>query len=909
MKDVADVYEFSSEEDTKSGHFRLSRKWLIVLLLLLFYILIRFLVFFKLDWTWFNVLGYVTVFWRTFSGKILLGTIIFVVTFFLSYLNIFFVFRIAKKPLRPLLSLVLAFFVAFLVTSNGSQFWLQVLQSLHAEPFGVVDPQFNLDIGFYVFRLPVLWLVYRLVNLLLLFNVCIAIPLYLFLLSGKIEISTQYMTKRIFTQEERQAITHVGFLTGLLFVGQAWRYKLLSYELLFSQEGSVIGAGAAELGAKLPGYYVMIFLSLALGIFVFFFLHKNIKKVLYSIVVYFIAAALITGFFPGVYQKFIVDPDELRQELPYLERNIAFTRQAYGLENLTTEEYPVTELTSADIKGNRDIIDNIRLLDHRATRSTYGQQQEIRLYYDFIDVDVDRYVLNGKSTQVLLAARELNRKVLPDRAKTFNNLMFKYTHGFGLVMSPANAVSETGLPQYLIQDIPPRSALGPIKQPRIYFGEAVQDNVIVKTGLKEFDYPLGDDNQEYVYEGEKGIPMTFFNKILLTLRDLQFRYLLSDYITPESQYLETRNIMDRVKRIAPFLLYDQDPYLVLGEDGHLYYLLDAYTVTDKYPYSQAVGEAGSFNYMRNSVKIVINAYSGEVDFYVFDQEDPIIKVYSKIYPTLFKSSADFPQDLRAHIRYPEDFFTIQSLMIRDYHMMNPTVFFTREDRWEFGREVYWGELQVQEPFYSIIRLPGEEKEEFILMRVFSPARKQNMIAWLAARSDGDNYGKLLLYKFPKGVQIPGTAQVESLIDQDPEISSQLTLWGQGGSRVLRGNLLVYPIAGSLLYVEPLYIEAEQNKYPQLKKVFVYYKDTIVMEDTLEQALLSIFGGDVGKDTLPFTGKGTETEDTIGDEDNFRQLFMRLAELYKEGQERIKAGDWAGYGQIQKEIDSLIREEE
>ncbi|MGI6588501.1 MAG: UPF0182 family protein, partial [Peptococcia bacterium] len=459
MKDVADVYEFSSEEDTKSGHFRLSRKWLIVLLLLLFYILIRFLVFFKLDWTWFNVLGYMKVFWRTFSGKILLGTVIFVTTFCLSYLNIFCVFKIAKKPLRPFLSLIFAFFVALFVTSNGSHFWLQILQSLHAEPFGVTDPQFNLDIGFYVFRLPVFWLIYRLVNLLLLLNVVAAVPLYLFLLSGKIEISTQYMTKRIFTKEERQAITHIGFLLGLIFVVQALRYKLLTYELLFSQAGSVIGAGAAELGAKLPGYYVMIFLSLALGIFVFFFLPKNIKKVLFSVAAYFIAAALITGFFPGVYQKFIVDPDELRQELPYLERNIAFTRQAYGLENLTTEEYPVTELTSAEINKNRDIIDNIRLLDHRATRSTYGQQQEIRLYYDFIDVDVDRYLINGKPTQVLLAARELNRKVLPDRAKTFNNLMFKYTHGFGLVMSPANAVSETGLPQYLIKDIPPQSAL------------------------------------------------------------------------------------------------------------------------------------------------------------------------------------------------------------------------------------------------------------------------------------------------------------------------------------------------------------------------------------------------------------------------------------------------------------------
>ncbi|MDD2432704.1 MAG: UPF0182 family protein, partial [Clostridia bacterium] len=581
--------------------------------------------------------------------------------------------------------------------------------------------------------------------------------------------------------------------------------------------------------------------------------------------------------------------------------------QAYGLENLTTEEYPVTELTSADIKENRDIIDNIRLLDHRATRSTYGQQQEIRLYYDFIDVDVDRYLIDGKPTQVLLAARELNRKVLPDRAKTFNNLMFKYTHGFGLVMSPANAVSETGLPQYLIQDIPPQSALGSIKQPRIYFGEAMQDNVIVKTGLKEFDYPLGDDNQEYVYEGEKGMPMTFFNKILLTLRDKQFRYLLSDYITSESLYLETRNIMDRVQRIAPFLLYDRDPYLVLGEDGHLYYLLDAYTVTDKYPYSQTVEDEGSFNYIRNSVKIVINAYSGEVDFYLFDQEDPVIKVYNKIFPTLFKSKEDFPQDLRNHIRYPEDYFAIQSLMIRDYHMTNPTVFFTREDRWEVGREVYWGELQVQEPYYSIIRLPGEEKEEFILMRVFSPARKQNMIAWLAARSDGDNYGKLLLYKFPKGVQIPGTAQVESLIDQDPEISGQLTLWGQGGSRIIRGNLLVYPIAGSLLYVEPLYIEAEQNKYPQLRKVFVYYQDTIVMEDTLEQALVSIFGGDIGKDALSPPEGRTEAEEggIIMHEDTLQELFMRLATLHREGQERIKAGDWAGYGRIQKEIDSLI----
>ena len=413
----------------------------------------------------------------------------------------------------------------------------------------------------------------RLINLVLFLNLILSVPLYLFLFSGKIEITTEYVTQRIFTVGERKALTHLGFLIGLFFVGLAWRYKLLGYELLFNQEGSVIGAGAADLKARLPGYRFLSLFSLAVGLYVACFMAKNRKRVLGALGIYFLITLLVSGLFPGMYQQFIVDPDELRQELPYLERNIAFTRQAYGLENLTTVEYPVGELTKEDLKANRAIIDNIRLLDHRATRSTYSQQQEIRLYYDFIDVDIDRYVIDGKPTQVLLAARELNREALPEQAKTFNNLLFKYTHGFGLVMSPANAVSETGLPQYLIQDIPPQSVLGEIKQPRIYYGEAKQDNVIVKTGLKEFDYPLGDDNQEYVYEGDGGIPMTFGNKLLLAIRDKQFRYLLSDYITKESLYLETRNLRERVQRIAPFLYFDQDPYLVLGEDGYLYYLL------------------------------------------------------------------------------------------------------------------------------------------------------------------------------------------------------------------------------------------------------------------------------------------------------------------------------------------------
>ena len=903
---MADVYDYppGDGKSKNSGLTGLSfRKWFAILALVVLYVVFRFFVTFKLDWTWFSVLGYDAVFWRSFTAKIMIGIGIFAVAFLFTYLNTYLIFKMTKKPFRPLISLIPALFIGILATGNGSYLWMAILKYFNAEPFGLTDPQFNLDIGFYVFKLPVLWLGYRVVNLLLMMNIIIAIPAYLYLLSGRMEVISQFITKRILTKEESRGFTHVGLLLGIFIAWQAVQYKLSSYELLYSQTGSVVGAGATDIGARLPGYSIMMVISLVLGVFIFLTIRKNIKRSLLSIAAYFIIATLITGVYPGIYQKFIVDPDELGKETPYLEKNIKYTHQAFGLDNLTEVEYPVDELTMDEIENERDIIDNIRLLDHRATKSTYGQQHEIRLYYDFTDVDIDRYTVDGKLTQVLLSARELNRKSLPEQAKTFNNLMFKYTHGFGLAMSPANAISDTGLPQYLIKDIPPQSELFPVKEPRIYFGEATGDNVIVNTGLKEFDYPLGDNNQEYIYQGNKGIPMTFGNKFLLTLRDAQFKYLLSNYITSESQYLETRNVVDRVSRIAPFLYYDHDPYLVLGEDGNLYYLLDAYTFTDKYPYSQALNEKNSFNYMRNSVKVVLNAYSGEADFYIFDDDDPIIKVYSKIYPDLFKGVDEFPSDLKKHVRYPEDLFAIQSIILRDYHMSNPTVFYNREDRWELSQEVYWGELQTQEPFYSIISLPNEEKKEFILMQTFTPAKKQNMVGWLAGRSDGDDYGKLLLYKFPKGVQIAGTAQVESLIDQDPVISSQLTLWGQGGSRILRGNLLVYPIGGSLLYVEPLYIEAEQTKYPQLKKVFLYYNNKIVMEDTLEKALISLFGDGAGKEESSQIG-GTDII-SGGVNDSVESLIKQLVELQKQGKEEIKAGDWAGYGEVQKEMEDLI----
>jgi len=897
------MYEDFYQDANEPKAFRpklLTPRVIAVGLFILLFFLVRLLLSIKLDWTWFAVLGYESVFWRSFLAKLLIGGSIFAGTLLLNMANLYLVHRMVKKPFKFLLAAAAAVFMSVIITGNAGQLWLAVLRSFNAVPFGVTDPQFGLDIGYYVFKLPFLWLVYRLVSTWLIVNLIAAILFYVLLLPRGMEITARNLSTRIFTGLEKRGLTHASILLGLAIAWQALQYKLAAYELLSSQSGSVIGAGAADIGARLPAYNVMMILSLILGAYIVMTFRKNIRFALIGVVVFFAASAVLTGIFPGFYQKLVVDPDELGREKPYLERNIEYTRLAYGLDKLTEVDYPVGELTAQDLTENEDIIKNIRLLDHRATKSTYSQQQEIRLYYDFADVDGDRYMIDGQLTQVLLSARELNQKSLPEQARTFNNLMFKYTHGFGLVMSPARAVTETGLPQYYIKDIPPVSVNLPVTEPRIYFGETTDNNVIVNTGLKEFDYPLGDDNQEYLYQGKKGIPMTFLNKILLTIRDMQYKYLLSDYITSDSQYLETRNIKDRAARIAPFLLYDGDPYLVLGEDGRLYYFLDAYTFSDKFPYSQAVDGQGSSNYLRNSVKVTVDAYSGEINYYIFDREDPIIRVYSNIYPDLFKPAESMPADLREHVRYPENLFNVQSHILRDYHMINTTVFYNREDRWEFSQENYTGQRQVQAPYFSIIRLPGEENEEFILMRSFAPSGKQNMIAWLAGRSDGDNYGKLLLYKFPKGVQIPGTIQVESLIDQDPFISSQLSLWGQGGSRVIRGNLLVYPISGSLLYVEPLYIEAEQNKHPQLRKIFVFYKDRIVMEDTLEQALASLFGRSAPGSTAPQPGQPLSSDDTT------QNLIERLVGIYKQSQEKLKAGDWAGYGQLQKEMEEIIK---
>lgn len=879
---------------------------LFIAIVVLFILFSRTVITLKLDWSWFEILGYESVFWTMLLSRFIIGAAVFFAAFLFSMINLYVIHRLAEKKIKTIFALLIAAGIGIIAGIAAGTSWMNVLQAIHAHPFGMNDPQFGLDLSFYIFKLPFWALIFKLCSIWLILNLIVTATYYIVYLPGRMEVASAGFKKRILTSFEKKGLMHIGALLGLNIVLQGFKYRLAAYEVLYKQSGSVIGAGAADVGARLPMYNIMAIVAFVLGILIIFLFKKNIKLAVVSIAAYFIAAVLLMGIVPGFYQKFIVDPEELGRETPYLERDIAYTRMAYGLDGLTEVEYPVGELTAADLQENADIIENIRIIDHRATKDTYGQQQEIRLYYDFADVDVDRYMIDGKLTQVFLSARELNQDSLPEQAKTFNNLMFKYTHGYGLVISPTNKVTDQGMPSYLVQDIPPRSELFKINEPRIYFGELTYNNVIVNSGLMEFDYPLGNDNAENIYEGTKGVRMGFLNKVFFAFRDMKLKYLLSSYITSESQYLETRNIRDRAYRIAPFLSYDTDPYLVLGEDGKLYYILDAYTSTNRFPYAKAYDETGRFNYLRNSVKITVDAYTGEILFYIADNNDPIVRSYQGIFPDLFRDISSMPADLKTHMRYPEALFNVQSRILCDYHMENTTVFYNREDRWEFSRENYAGKIQEQESYYAIIRLPGETEPEFIQMRAYTPTGKQNQVAWLAARSDGDKYGNLLLYKFPKGVQITGTLQVESIIDQDPDISSQLTLWSQGGSEVIRGNMLIYPLADSLLYVGPLYIEAESNKFPQLRKIFVYYKDRVIMADSLEKALYSLFGDSTstgeGKEQL--APGGEEYMDYSGETNPY---IEKLIILHEQSQEALRSGDLEEFGRIQKEMDQIFGE--
>ncbi|HAJ64918.1 MAG TPA: hypothetical protein DCP31_41495 [Cyanobacteria bacterium UBA8543] len=760
----------------------------------------------------------------------------------------------------------IAVFLSLLWSFILSGQWSRILQYFHATAFNAVEPLFKQDISFYVFSLPVWQLLEFWLGGLFLF--CLVAVTLIYLLSG------DSFSQGKFPGFSQSQLRHLYGLASCVAVAIAGHYWMHRYQLMYSTYGLVYGAGYTDITTQLP---IDITLLLSAGgialflliqaIFGFRYLKTNSKMVLLVLGLFLAVVAIADGIAPVAVQRLVVQPNELVRERPYIQRSIDLTRQAFALNNIEVQTFdPKGQLTYADIQANDLTIRNIRLWDKRPLLETNRELQQIRLYYKFPDADIDRYTLKQDvgtdKQQVIIAARELDYNAVPQQAQTWINQHLIYTHGYGFTLSPVNTVGPGGLPDYFVKDIATtvggNSALKtsderirasiPIGKPRIYYGEITNNYVMTSTKAKEFDYPSGDDNAYNIYDGKGGVAIgSWWRRLLFAQYLKDWQMPLTQNFTSKTKLLLRRNINQRIRAIAPFLRYDSDPYLVTanasgGElsvnQNYLYWIVDAYTTSDRYPYSDPGKH--EFNYIRNSVKVVIDAYHGDVNFYVADPKDPIIHTWSVIFPKLFKPLDAMPAALRSHIRYPQDLFGVQSDRLLAYHMTDPQVFYNREDQWQIPQEIYGTKPQTVEPYYLIMKLPTAQSEEFILLLPFTPTQRTNLIAWLAARSDGEEYGKLLLYQFPKQVLIYGTEQIEALINQDPVISQQISLWSRQGSRALQGNLLVIPIERSLLYVEPLYLEAEQNSLPTLVRVIVVYENRIVMAKTLEQALQAIF---------------------------------------------------------------------
>jgi len=766
----------------------------------------------------------------------------------------------------------IALLVSLLLSFLLSERWVVVLQFFHATSFNRTESLFNRDISFYVFSLP-FWelLDFWLVGLFLYSLASVAL-IYL--------RSANSLSEGRFLGFSGIHRLHLSALGGLLMLAIALHYWIARYQLLYSTRGVNYGASYTAVNVQLPIYTGLSLLAAAIAIYLLLriiVLSKGVKASLQPIpyprqLVYvlglYIAVAVSGEILPSLVQRLVVQPNELARERPYIERTIALTRRAFNLNQVETQIFdPQGQLTASDLQKNNLTIRNIRLWDKQPLLETNRQLQQIRSYYKFPDADIDRYTLKkeggSEKQQTIIAARELDYTAVPSQAKTWVNEHLIYTHGYGFTLSPVNIVGPGGLPDYYVKDIgvngtnqeePLERASAaiqasiPIDLPRIYYGEISNTYVMTGTKTPELDYPSGNENVYNVYDGRGGIAISATWRRLLFAQFLKdWQMLLTRNFTPQTKLLFRRNIRERVQAIAPFFHYDSDPYLVVanggesnikGEKTYLYWMIDAYTTSDHYPYSDP--GKNEFNYIRNSVKVVIDAYNGNLNFYIADSQDPIINTFKVIFPNLLKPLSSMPSALRSHIRYPQDLFSIQSAQLLTYHMTEPQVFYNREDLWQVSNEIYGSKAQQVEPYYLIMKLPKAQSEEFILLLPFKPTQRTNLIAWLAARSDEQEYGKLLLYEFPKQQLIYGTEQIEALINQDPVISQQISLWNRQGSGVIQGNLLVIPIERSLLYVEPLYLEAEKNSLPTLIRVVVAYNNRIVMAATLEEALSAIF---------------------------------------------------------------------
>jgi uncharacterized membrane protein (UPF0182 family) len=883
------------------------------------------------DLAWFDALGFASLVWRRIGTEWLLFVMGWLLATAVLLANWWLAFRLAgggrmtvprlrqersqySTTAEPTTRIVAARVATGLLAAiaiglglffalSARAMWLTALMSTHGRSFGQADPILGHDVSFYVFRLPwqrflqgwLLWLiVFALGGAALVYVASYSAER----LTSKVKIvGVRSALLRLPPPAERHLLVLGAMALGLL----AWGYQLNIPRLLYSTAGAAYGAGYTDVHARLPAMHLLTWIAALGAVILLVALFVRVRWLPYAVLAVWLVVAFVGGsVYPNLLQRITVEPNELAREREFIEHSIQFTRAAFGLDKIVEADFAVAEETAPlNLAANESTIQNIRLWDYRPLMRTYGQLQEIRLYYAFNDVDVDRYQVGDQYREVTLAAREIAQNELPDTAQTWVNRHLVYTHGSGVVLSPVNEVLEEGLPRLWVRDIPPESSYPELAltRPEIYFGELSEEYVIVDTEEQELDYPSGDQNVYTSYAGTGGVVLDSpLKRLAFTLRLGDSQVLLSSAITPESRLLWRRAIDERVRTVAPFLRYDPDPYPVIV-DGRLIWLLDAYTATDRYPYSEPIqSQSGTLNYLRNSVKVTMDAYNGALTFYLIDPGDPLAATYAAIFPDLFRPVEEMDPMLVAHWRYPEGLFRIQATKYQTFHMTDPQVFYNQEDLWNWAEEVVTGERMQIEPYYVIMRLPGQASPEFVLMLPYTPSTKQNMIAWLYARSDGEHYGQFGVYKFPKQQLIYGPMQVESRIDQDPLISQQLSLWNQRGSQVIRGNLLVIPVDQAILYVEPIYLQAEASQLPELRRVIVAYGNRIAMEETLAASLAQVMGAAPVTEVPP----GPETPPSAVEGD-VASLIQQADAHYQAGQECLKAGDWTCYG---TEMDAL-----
>jgi uncharacterized protein len=861
-------------------------------------------------WLWMRQLGYDGIFWTLFSVRWGLFCATFVVAFLYLWINLRVAvkhgatFRVSSltgesalatklgiQTSPTLLSLAMGAGAAIVATFYAAGLyakWDTYLRFHYGGSFGLSDPLFGADAGFYVFRLPFYELLQSSITTLAVIALLAILAFYAYF------ASLGFSRGRPVEGWSAKATPHLSLLFFVLVASWGWGFYLDHFELLYSTQGVVYGAGYTADHVTRIAYWIMLAAAGALcALLALNFFRPRLKSI--GIGFGLFAALYIAGVWlaPVLFQRFMVQPNELARETPYLKNNIAFTRTAYSLDKIQETSYPaLADLTPEMIARNQDTIQNIRLWDYRPLLQMYQQAQEIRLYYQFYGVDVDRYHLPDGYHEVMLSTRELSPE-LPAQAQTWVNEKLQFTHGFGLVMSFVSKTMGGGFPQYVLENIPPESSFGlTINQPAIYYGESMPGYRIVATGVKEFDYPKGNQNVYTNYAGTGGIQLdSLWKRLLFTWTQADVNILFTSYLQPESKIQIWRRVQERVQKIAPFLRLDKDPYAVVS-GGKQYWIQDAYTVSDHFPYSTPPAAAfqEGLNYIRNSVKVVVDMYDGTVEFYVMDPNDPVLAVYRSAFPGVFKDLNQLSPDLKAHLRYPQDLFSIQADQYRTFHMTDPQVYYNREDLWVLPQEQYAGKVAPMEPYYILMKLPGSDTLEYLLMTPFTPQKRNNMISWLAARSDFPAYGKMLFYELPKDKLIYGPMQIEAMIDQNTAIAAQLTLWDQKGSRVIRGNLIAVPIENSFMYVVPLYLTAEGTDFPQLKRVIVISGDKVAMEPTLDEAIQSVFGT-----TQP---SGISAQAPGG----HPELGQARAQ-FDDAQKAMQQGNWGDFG---KSMDALKR---